>query len=255
MIQTCLESVRKLADEIVFLDNNSQDKTVEIARKYTKNILIKDFEGYANERNILAKEAKGDWILYIDADERISAQLKDEILTTVKDTQHSAFGIPRKNILLGKWQKYGGWWPDYQIRLFRKSDFLGWEGKLHESPKFKGTLGHLENPLIHLTHRDIVSMMEKTAKWSEVEAQLRLQASHPEISGWRLARVALTEFCGRFFRKQGFRDGTEGWIESIFQAFSVFITYARLWEMQRQEKLSQTYKKFDEELLKGGFKL
>lgn len=254
MIVGCLESA-KWADEIVILDNDSSDKTIEIAEKFTDKIFSKKFESYEEERNFLAEKANGDWIFYLDADERISLHLREEIeeITTNKRREIGVFAVPRKNILLGKWQKFGGWWPDYQIRLFKRDCLRGWHGKLHERPEFEGELSHLKNPLIHLTHRDIASMMEKTAEWSKIEAKLRLDASHPKISGWRLLRVVMTEFFERLVKKQGFREGTEGWLEAIFQSFSMFITYFRLWEIQRKDDLAKTYKKIDEKLKETNF--
>ena len=254
MIFNCLESV-KWADEIILLDNYSTDKTIEISKKFTDKIFSKEFESYDKERNFLADKARGEWIFYVDADERISLQLKKEIEELIKNKKQNfnAYAIPRKNILLGKWQKFGGWWPDYQIRLFKKSSFKGWKGELHEEPMFEGKLGYLKNFLIHLTHRDIASMMVKTAEWSKIEAKLRFNTSHPKISGWRLLRVATTEFFDRLVKKQGFREGTEGWLEALFQSFSVFTTYFRLWEMQRKADLKKTYQEIDENLKKNGF--
>lgn len=255
MIKTCLESV-KWADEIILVDNNSKDKTVEIAQKFTEKIFQKDFEGYDEERNFLLRQAQNEWILYVDADERVSAQLKEEIRGAISNQslEVSAFAIPRKNILLGKWQKHGGWWPDYQTRLFKRKALKGWRGELHETPVFEGTLGHLKNPLIHLTHRDIISMMKKTIQWAPVEAKLRFEANHPKMSWWRFVRIVRFEAILRFL-KGGWRDGIEGIIEIYYQVFSLFITYVKLWEMQRKEKLEDTYKKIDEELLKNNFKI
>jgi glycosyltransferase involved in cell wall biosynthesis len=248
MIASCLESA-KWADEIILLDNNSQDKTLEIAKKYTDKIFQKKFEGFDKERNFLKDKAKGEWILYIDADERVPVQLKEEIQSAIRHTPYAALAIPRKNIFLGKWLKHGGFWPDHQIRLFKKEKLLGWQGELHEQPKFDGQLDHLKNTLLHLSHRNFDQMIRKTLDWSKIEAKLRFEAGHPKISGWRLARVALTEFFDRLIKRQGFRDGTEGWLEAIYQAFSIFVTYARLWEMQRSQNLEETYKKIDQELM------
>jgi len=253
-IKACLESA-KWADEIVVLDNNSKDKTLEIAKTYTKKIFQKEFQGFDKERNFLKDKASGEWVLYLDADERITAQLRHEISSLITNYQSpiNAYAIPRKNILLGKWQKFGGFWPDYQIRLFKKDKLLYWQGALHEQPKFDGELGYLKNPILHLSHRNLEQMMKKTVNWSKIEAKLRLEAGHPKISGWRLVRVVLTEFYDRLVKKQGFKDGTEGWLEAIYQSFSVFITYGRLWEMQRSQKLKETYKKIDDNLIKNNF--
>ena len=255
VINACLASAHQLAGaEIIVVDNFSEDKTLEIIKKYTKKIFQKEFEGYAKVRNFSLRQAQGNWVFYLDADERISTQLKDEILKETGDKSQgiSAFAVPRKNILLGKWQKHGGWWPDYQIRLFKREALKGWSGELHETPAFSGKLGYLKNPLIHLTHRDIASMMEKTAKWAPIEAKLRAEARHPKMSGWRFAKIVKGKLFSQFL-KGGWRNGTEGWIEIFYQTFSFFITYVKLWEIQRSESLESTYSKIDKELLKSDF--
>ena len=255
LIGVCLESAN-WADEIILVDNFSTDKTLEIAKKYTDKIFQKEFEGYDKERNYALSHSRGDWIFYLDADERIAAQLREEIEQAISHqlSAFSAFAVPRKNILLGKWQKHGGWWPDYQIRLFKKTTLKAWQGELHEQPIFDGNLGYLKNPLLHLTHRDIVSMMAKTAQWAPIEAKLRLEADHPAMSWWRFVKIVKVELLSRFL-KGGWRDGVEGVIEIFYQTFSLFITYVKLWEMQRKESLDETYKKIDENLLKNKFNL
>lgn len=251
MIGECLESIRQLADEIVFLDGGSTDNTLEIVKKYSKARIIRQKVGkmdYGAWHNQGAKEAKGEWILYVDADERITPELQKEILSVISTQLPviGAYAIPRQNILLGKRMKYGGWYPDYQIRLFRKSHLEGWEGSLHERPIFsskgrsasggEGELGYLKQPMLHITHRDLSSMVEKTRQWSKIEAELLYKARHPPVVWWRIIRVMLTEFWHRAVKLQGWRDGTVGWIEIIFQMFSRFITYARLWELQQIKK-------------------
>lgn len=255
VIDACLASA-KWADEIILVDNFSNDKTIEITKKYTNKIFQKEFESYDKERNFALAKAGCEWVFYLDADERISLQLKKEIKQLI--TQNSsfqtatAFAVPRKNILLGKWQKHGSFWPDYQIRLFKKSALKTWKGELHERPEFTGSLGYLKNPLIHLTHRDIISMMTKTTQWAPIEAKLRYETGHPVMSWWRFVRIIRFEALSRF-AKGGWRDGIEGIIEIYYQTFSLFITYVKLWEMQRKESLEKTYKKIDQDLLKNNF--
>jgi len=242
MIGDCLESI-KWADEIVLVDSGSTDKTVEIAKKYGAKIttFLSKTPNYAEWRNKGLQETKGDWVFYLDADERVTPHLKEEIKSSIINHQPSiiAYAIPRCNFYLGRKMHYGGAWPDYVKRLFKKDKLKGWEGRLHEEPTFsggEGELGHLKEPMIHLTHRDLSSMVEKTRKWSKIEAELLYRAGHPPVTWWRILRIMLTEFWQRGVKLQGWRDGTVGWIEIIFQMFSRFITYARLWEMQNQIK-------------------
>jgi len=237
MIDDCLKS-SIWADELVLIDTGSTDQTIKIAQGYGAKIAYVKTEernwGAWHNRGI--KEASGDWIFYLDADERITPELQKEIIEVISQKKDTAFAIPRRNVLLGKPMYYGGWYPDYQIRLFRKDKLIKWEGKLHERPIFKGELGHLKQPMIHLTHRDLTSMMEKTRKWAAIEADLLLAAKHPPIVWWRLLKVMFDEFILRFIKKQAWRDGKVGWIEGIFQMFSRFLTYAYLWEKQQEEK-------------------
>ena len=237
MIKDCLESVSGWADEIIIIDDASIDKTIDIVKKYeTKVTLLSEKTDFFELRNQGLKKANGDWVFYLDADERVTPELKVEMKKVIRDTKYVAYAIPRRNFLLGKEMRYGGWFPDYAKRLFKRNKLLRWEGRLHEEPIFTGELGHLKEPMIHFTHRDLSSMIEKTSQWSKIEADLLYQANHPPVTWWRILRVMLTEFWLRGVKKQGWRDGTVGWIEIIFQMFSRFITYARLWELQKGEK-------------------
>jgi len=270
-IKDCLESV-KWADEIVIVDGSSTDKTVKIAKKFTDRIFVREnpLMFHINKQFAIEK-ATGDWILYLDADERVTPQLKKEILSTIhhpEPEQSSVQGSPkpssalvyghppstihqpvafllrRRNFFLGKEM-----FPDKVHRLFRKTNLKGWRGPLHESPVFVGDEGELINSLIHFSHRDISLMLEGTLEWSKIEADLRFKAGHPLVCRWRLIRVMLSEFFRRFFKEKGFRFGVEGFIESVYQSFSLFITYVRLWEKQREKPLKETYKELEQKML------
>lgn len=240
MVKDCLESA-VWADELVLLDTGSSDKTIEIAKSYGAKIVLaesreRDFAAWHNQGK---KEVENDWFFKLDADERITPALRAEIenleLRIDNDNNNVvAYAIPRQNILLGRLMHFGGWYPDYQIRLFKKEKLIRWEGKLHERPIFKGELGYLKNPLLHLAHRDLESMVEKTKNWSKIEAQLLFDAHHPPVTWWRILRIMATEFAHRFIGNQAWRDGTVGWIEGLFQVFNRFLIYARLWELQKK---------------------
>jgi len=236
-IKTCLESVQ-WADEIIVTDNGSTDKTLEIAKKYTDKIVEFKEQDFATLRNLAAEKAMGDWILYVDADERVSTDLKNEILKIIAKAKSSygCFVIPRENFILGRLMKHGGWWPDYVKRLFYRKNLERWEGKLHEEPVYKGKLGYLKNPLTHIKHDKLSEMVEKTNIWSEVEAKLLLEAGHPKMVWWRFIRVMITELFYRLIVLRGFMDGGEGVIYSFYQMYSKFVTYAKLWEMQIKKR-------------------
>jgi len=236
-ISECLESLKSLADEMIVVDTGSTDKTNEIARKKGARIIKTTKGSYSDWRNKGARKAEGDWLLYVDADERVTPLLRKEILEKVGSYSDVAlYAIPRRNIILGREMKHGGWWPDYVKRLMRKNAFKKWEGDLHENPIVEGKMEHLKNPLVHLKHNKLSEMVEKTNKWSKVEARLLLESGHPRMTWWRFFRIMATELWYRLFRLRGFLDGTEGVIYSIYQMWSKFITYGKLWEMQSKKK-------------------
>lgn len=234
-IAKCLKSV-SFADEIIVVDDGSIDKTVEIAKKHGAIVFKNHGASFSELRNKGAKEANGEWLLYIDADESVSSKLREEIESRI--TNHelriNAYAIPRKNILLGKEMKHGGWWPDYVIRLIRKDSLKGWKGELHEQPEIDGDLGKLKNPFIHYTHRNLSEMVEKTNDWSEIEAMLMYAENHPPMNIVRFFSAMFREFWYRAIKEKGFLDGPVGVIEIIYQVFSRFVSYAKLWEMQLQ---------------------
>jgi hypothetical protein len=128
--------------------------------------------------------------------------------------------------------KNGGWWPDYVKRLFVVKKLHSWKGKLHEEPIFEGKLDYLNNPLTHLKHDDLESMVVKTNKWSETEAALMFEAKHPPMNIFRFASAIYREFFLRMIKKKAFLDGAEGIIYALYQVYSRFISYAKLWELQ-----------------------
>jgi glycosyltransferase involved in cell wall biosynthesis len=239
MIGECLKSLT-FADEILVVDTGNTDNTNFIAKKHHARIVKFPGQGYDQYRNAGLKSVRGDWILYIDADERVSPELAREItgIISAPDPRYGAYELPRKNIYLGKAMKYGGWGNDSVIRLFPKNKLVAWHQPLHEQPEFTGLLKKLDNFIIHYSHRDLSSMLAKTISFTDYEARLRLAANHPPVTWWRFFRVMFTEFWYRFVKLQAWRDGTAGVIDGIFQVYNSFIIYARLWELQHEKKSS-----------------
>jgi len=239
VIAECLESL-SWTNEILLVDSGSTDKTIGIANKFKAKVIRTDKGSYSEWRNLGYKEATGDWICYVDADERVTPLLRKEILQTVSSKQsvvnsYSAYAIPRRNFVFRKELKYGGWWPDYVKRLFLKKDFLGWTGELHEEPEFNGELGHLKNPLIHFKENKLEEMVEKTNRWSEVEAKLMFEANHPPMNILRFGSAMWREFWFRMIKKVAFLDGPVGIIFALYQVYSRFVSYAKLWELQQNK--------------------
>jgi len=236
-IKACLKTLA-WTDELIVVDNESSDKTAQIAKRAGARVVKESKKGFSVSRNRGIKEVRGDWILYLDADERVSSKLQKEIESKIRISKSKlvGFAIPRKNILLGREMKHGGWWPDYVLRLIKKDALKRWEGELHEQPKVKGKVGKLKNPLIHFTHRTLFEMVEKTNEWSEIEAKLLFKSGHPKMNLLRFVTAGFREFWYRGVKKMGFLDGVIGIIEIIYQTFSRMITYTKLWEMQVRAK-------------------
>ena len=234
IIADCLDSLL-FCDEVLVIDNKSDDNTPEIAEKIGAKVFEYTSEDFSELRNFGLKKAGGEWILYVDADERVTEELQRNVKHAISNSgdSFSAFRVKRKNFYFGNHE-----WPyiEHLERLFKKDKLEGWYGKLHESPKVKGNAGELEGYLYHYTHRNLTSMLAKTIKWSKIEAELRYKSEHPKMTWWRFPRVMLTAFFDSYIRQGGWKVGVIGLIESIYQSFSIFITYARLWEMQQEKK-------------------
>ncbi len=239
----------QFADEIIFVDTStgSTDKTLSLARKYAHKIVRSESYNFANWRNDGAKAATGEWLLYLDSDERITPRLAQEIITTINHPDFVAYTISRYEVFLGKHLNH---WPDPRVlRLMKRLSLKGWQGKLHEQPSIEGRVGELKQQLVHLSHKNIDEKLIGTIRWSRLEAEMLMKSGHPPMKGWRFARIMLTEFWDRFVKQRLFLDGTEGWIEVIYQMFSRFMTYERLWEMQRKPSLKETYENIDKKIL------
>ncbi len=237
VIADCLKSCR-FADRVILVATHvTTDNTIRIAKKTIPDIIIchadRDIVDFSYWRNEGAKIVSSGWILYVDADERITSQLQTEINNAIKSTVITNYDIPRENYFLGHRVKYGGTYPDYVKRLFLKDKFKGYIGAIHEQPTTEGPSAQLSSAFVHLTHRDLTGMLDKSLKWTEIESQMLFDSNHPPVVWWRFPRMMLTKLWQRLIVQQMWRDGTVGWISAIFETFDTFIIYARLWELQQ----------------------
>jgi glycosyltransferase involved in cell wall biosynthesis len=247
MLSNCLECL-SWADEIVVVDKRSTDDTLTVAKKYKAKIVVFDGDNFDAWRNVGKDSVTGDWIIYIDPDERVTPALKEEITKALENPTYSAYKMPRKNYWWGKEFTNCGASPDYVTRLFNKSKLKQWIGIIHESPVVEDEVGTLINPLIHLTHRDLISGLQKSYQWTHMEAQLFFEANHPKATWWRLAKVSMSAFFKKYISEKGYREGTAGFIESCVQAWNRFMVYEQLWEMQQNPLLEAKYFLIDKEV-------
>jgi glycosyltransferase involved in cell wall biosynthesis len=240
ILEDCLKQL-DFVREIIVLDQESGDNTIAIAKKYTDKIIKSGSSNFSKNRNTLAKSATCRWLFYLDADERIGDQNISEIKSGIENTQFQAYYFPRKNIVLGKWLKHGGWWPDYVPRLIKKQNLINWFGEVHESPKIEGQFGYFKRPITHLTARSLDQMLNKSIVWAQIEAKLFHDANYPKVGITKVIYVSLREFFKRYIIKMGVLDGTVGAIEAIYQALHQAIVLVYLWEIQ-----NETEEKFKE---------
>lgn len=232
-LKNCLQSV-SWADEIIIVDDNSTDNTVALAKSFSAKILPRKLIGFASQRNFGFQAASCPWVLFVDSDEVVPQNLIPEIKSALAQADFSAYQLKRLNYFYNHPMKHGGYWPDWQTRLFKKEAFIGYSGAIHESPRFKGKLGSLSGHLIHYSHQNLSVGLIKSAHWTRLEAQAFVKAHHPPITWWRIVKVMVWEFCYRYFKKLGFLDGYVGFIESFIQAMNRFFVYQQVWELQHQ---------------------
>lgn len=235
VLEEALKSLKGFTDEIIVIDSGSTDKTVSIAKKYDAKVSEHKLVSFADQRNIGLEKARGDWIFYLDADERITESFAKEALSNIAlfnpRSDIAGYFVRRKTYFFGK--DWG--FTDRVQRLFYKKKFREWFGVVHETPSVEGKFETITSPILHYTHRNLEQMIEKTNKWSDFEAELRYKSHHPKMSWWRFPRVMTTAFLHSYVREGGYKNGTEGVLESMYQSFSMFITYAKLWELQNKK--------------------
>lgn len=235
----CLASVN-FADEILLyaLDYHDLPKLQALKDDYPQLKIIKVDKPkvieYLRARQV--KDAKGDWVLIMDFDEIITSPLKQEIIQTIskKSPQYTTYAIARQNFSLGYPLKYGGWGTDYVIRLFKKADFIDWPTDIHSTPIFKGELGKLESHMEHHKDESLEYIVNKTNRYTDQEAKQFYEGNLPHVTSLTLLRKLHMEMIRRGILRGGLLDGKIGIIQSIYQGFSVFLSWAKLYEKQQQ---------------------
>ena len=251
-IKDCLKSV-SFADEILIVDNGSSDQTIQIAKKFDVKILPhKNNPKKLNEsKNYGFSKAKNDWVLSLDSDERVEKNLKGEIEHIVNHSKNIPFDgylIPRKNIIFGKQIQHGLWYPDYQLRLFRKG-----KGKFpnihnHELLELKTKPGTLAGHILHENYQTITQFIQKIDKqYSENEAEVFLK-NKGKIHWYDAIRFPFQDFLTNYFMRQAYKDGLHGLMLSLLQAFYMLVVFAKIWEKQGFKKqeisLQESQKEF-----------
>ncbi len=234
-VEKALRSVT-WADEIIVVDSFSHDKTVEICRKFTNKVFQRRWPGHRDQYQHAADLTKNEWIMFIDADEEIPPELAEEIRGVLKEERKGVdgFHVYRRTYYLGRWIRYGGWYPDYEIRLYRR-DKGRWEGGLHAKVVVNGKVGSLKNQYLHYNYRDISDQIQIIDRYSQIAVEDMLKKGE-KFSLLKLLFHPPFRFVKEYLLKSGFRDGLPGLIIIVATMFYVFIKYAKLWEMTRRAK-------------------
>jgi glycosyltransferase involved in cell wall biosynthesis len=231
----CLESI-KWIKEIIVVDSFSKDRTVAICHEYTDKVFQKAWQGHVKQKNCALDYASNEWVLCLDADERVSPELKEEIEHRLLEDAHSFDGyfFPRHSYYLGRWINHGGWYPDYKLRLFRKSKGR-WGGKdPHDKIVLNGSTTYLKGKLLHYVYKDLSHQLQTVDNFSTITAKI-LEQEGEKFSLLKLLFRPPFRFLEMYVIKKGFRDGLPGFIIAVSSSFYIFLKYAKLWEMKKHK--------------------
>lgn len=222
-------------DEIVVLDSHSTDGTGQICREYTDRVYQCDFQGFGKLRNRALELVTHDWVLSLDADERATEELRDEIRNELaRGPRAEAFFVPRKNFFLGRWICHGGWYPDYrQPQVFNRHRFRYREDMVHEGFDLDGRIDYLRGHVLQFPFRDLGQYLQKMNRYSTLMAE-QMASRGRRFHAHQLVTHPVFTFIKMYGLRQGFRDGMPGLILSLLYAYYTFVKYAKLWDLTRK---------------------
>jgi glycosyltransferase involved in cell wall biosynthesis len=241
-IEECLRSVA-WAQEIIVLDEFSTDGTADMAKGLGARVYQESWKGFAGQKNSAVEKATGDWILSLDADERITAPLRKEIEETIgRNNAFHGYFIARKNFFSGRWIRHGGWYPDYCLRLFKKSSGRFEERAVHEKVLVEGPTGYFKNPLEHYTYRSVADYLIRMERYSRLAALEIAEGNPPLLWSALTLRPAFT-FLNMYLLRGGFLDGKKGLFLAASYAYYTFLKYYRFSEKELAPQDSEQKKK------------
>ncbi len=226
----CLETVR-WADDLVVVDSGSQDRTLELAAGFTDRIFTIDWPGFGAAKNYALDQAKGDWVFSLDTDERVSATLRDEIISVVQgESPYAGYRLARKNYFGGRWVRYLGWYPDYTLRLFQRDKGRFRERAVHEEVVVDGSVGLLQTPLDHYSYANVSEYLARQDRYARLAAQEMLKERRRPRAGelfWR----PVSHFLKLYVLRLGFLEGRLGYTLAVLGSLYNFLKYYYLREL------------------------
>jgi len=232
----CLESVTDIAGEIIVVDSGSKDQTLAICQKYTQKIYSEAWPGYSAQKQFALEKAQGKWILNIDADERVSPPLKEELVKLLSgQTNHlkSGYQIPFKHHFLGQMMRFGGALGETHIRLFQKSNSSYGQDPVHEGVRVQGNLSCLKNPIIHFSYKNLTEYLTKCNEYTTLIAEKKYE-SGARFHFYHHLRLPY-EFFVRYFLKLGFLDGNKGLLYALLSSYYMWLKYMKLIDLEKDD--------------------
>ncbi|KUK79933.1 MAG: UDP-glucose--lipopolysaccharide core heptose I 4-beta-glucosyltransferase, putative [Microgenomates bacterium 39_7] len=244
MLPRCLNTLNWV-DQTLVINNGSTDQTSKIAENKGAKVIHFEHSSFARMRNEALKHVETDWVFYIDADERVTPTLAKEIMVNLETQAGQVFSMKRKNICYGEQFQYGGWEDDEVTRVFLVEALDKWQGKVHETPLYKGNSILLHTPLTHLTHRSTQENLIKSAAWTKIEAELLHKSGIKKVNFFTILRKGFMEFIRRACVSKGYKDGLAGLIESLVQGINKMLVYIQVWELQQIPSLDEKYRRHE----------
>ncbi len=234
-IERCLSSLG-WAQELIVVDSLSDDGTYELCKRYTDKVYQREWPGHRDQYQYAADLTSLEWVMFVDADEEVPQELAEEIRREVTNGAEGfdGFIVYRHTYYLGRWIRYGGWYPDCEIRLYRRNKGK-WEGGLHAKIAVDGRVGSLKNQYLHYTYRDLSDQIQTIDKYSRIAA-MDLLTEGKRFSLFKLLFHPPFRFLKEYLLKSGFRDGIPGLVIVVATMFYVFVKYAKLWELIHVKK-------------------
>lgn len=235
-IGDCLRSVSWADERIVVVDDRTTDATAEVARALGARVEVRAFEGYSAQRRWAESISAGEWVMWIDADERASQALASEVSAVMSRKDAVAFRVPRLDFMFGRWIRHGGWYPQYHVRLFRRG-CVRWEGLVHERAIPDGPLGTLREPVRHYAHHSVEEWVGKMTRYTSLEAEA-MYATGERVGIVRLAIEPLAYGLYKLLWQRGFLDGTHGLALAGLMTCYRFLRNLRVWDLARLSKVA-----------------
>ncbi len=234
-IERCLKSVQ-WANEIIVVDAESTDKTVEIAKSLNATVIVKQWAGFAKQKEFAMQQTKNDWVFFPDADEVTTEELKIEILQTIQmNNSLNGYEVPMKSFFLGKWIRYCGWYPGFHLRLFKKSKARMNHRPVHEGFLIEGNIGRLKADLDHYTYNSLHHYIEKMNTYSSLDVMNKIGTGRI-IRWYHFILNPLSVFLRMYVSLHGYKDGFHGFLLAYFSALHSLTIYAKSWEYQSAEQ-------------------